>query len=147
MAVDPAAHDPFLDAASRDLFAAFSEALHRRAAEGWRIRSVTTASSPGRLEVVRRRIEILDGPDVVVRGYPVSSMPPVLNLLVVGGVDVFLAADHLRFERPASAVHLRNPAVGAWATQVSADQFDNAPIVLRDHAGPHLERLDLLSAS
>lgn len=140
---DPVEADPYLDDATSDAMRSFRIVLRRRAAQGWLVRQVLSVATVARLEVLRDRISGLDGPNVRVRAYAIP-VPQVINLVIVGTRDVFMAVDHPRWERPGSAIALRHVLVARWAIEYFDELFHAAPIDLRTPAGVVQDGFDRL---
>lgn len=143
---DAVGDDPHMDDESVEAVVRFRSAMGRRAAEGWRIRSVQSAGNPSRIDGLRSLVESVEGPDIEIRAYP-TSVPLVLSPLVIGNREVFLAYDHRRWERPHSALLLRSVPVVQWANGYFEQLFHDAPIVLRSVHGPRPEGFAELSAA
>lgn len=141
--VDPTHGDELFDADAAVAVERFASALQARAYEGWHVWQVVSAATPGRVDVLEGRVRRLEGADVNTRAYA-GMVPPVLNLLLVADRDVFLAIDHPRFERPASALHLRSPSVVGWAIGVFELAYGAAPFDLRNPLGVQPAGFDAL---
>lgn len=108
--------------------------LEQRASEGWRLRHVTCVGRAARLDDLVAQLGQLDGANVRSRAY-LSTVPPLLNLFVIGNSDVFIAAEHVRWGKPGSALHLVNRPIASWATAHFEALFEGAPFQLRGPAG------------
>lgn len=132
--LDPIDTDEMMTDAVGVAIRRFQQALARRARERWSIRTVVSASTPGRVAVIEEMAHRLHGPDISVRAYA-TRVPLVPNVLAIGPRDVILAVDHLRFERPESALRVTSTVARQWASAYFDKLFDAAPFRLREPAG------------
>jgi transcriptional regulator with XRE-family HTH domain len=113
----------------------FGEAVRRRAAEGWRVRTVANANGPQRLESIEAVVAALDGPDVEIRTYAMT-VPLVMSMFLIGRRDAFIGCNTGRLGRPTpNILHLASPDAVAWATRYFDTLFNEAPFRLRTPKG------------
>ena len=138
--VDSVIDDPHLDDDSSEQILTFRETMDARALEGWTMRVVVNASTSARVDVLEDVVYTMDGPDVEIRAYPLE-LPLVMAPMIVANRDVFIAYDHLRYERPHAAIQMRSLSVVNWATNYFDQLFDGAPFTLRNLHGPDESQL------
>ncbi len=113
----------------------FRNALRKRAGDQWDIRTVVTTGDVERLDgMFRHMTDELDGPRVHVRAYA-SSVPLVVNPILIANRDVILAFDDLRYGKPSHGLLMRGKRVVGWVQEYFDTLFENAPYQLRNKQG------------
>ncbi|MFV1992162.1 MAG: hypothetical protein ACC652_15625, partial [Acidimicrobiales bacterium] len=136
--VDPVGGTPLFDEQTRGASLAFRDSVIERAAQGWGIQIVLSASTTKRLTTVKAIVDDIEGPNVEIFGYP-QALPLVLAPVVVANRDVLIVFDHRRWERPGSAVVMRSRDVVAWANRYFDELIADAPYRLRTPAGIEID--------